>query len=158
MPASLHPGFLSSGPRARMHVCARSGELLGVTYNLSNVSQGNPCEQQLQGHILLVGKKKLNALGSKKNLIDTYELLHIIKKHHQVLFTQLPPMCYCHWLWPECVSDRPSPHPSGIHILVEDTDKHDNAVRKSGYSGGQDAMGTGSKNTQPKLHLSKEAV
>lgn len=83
MPASLHPGFPSSGPRARMYVCARSGELLGVTYNLSNVSQGNPCEQQLQGYILLVGKKKLNALGSKKNLIDTYELLHIIKKHHQ---------------------------------------------------------------------------
>lgn len=43
----------SSGPSndpyaARMHVCARSGELLGVIYNLSNVSQWNPCEQQLQ--------------------------------------------------------------------------------------------------------------
>lgn len=40
-----------------------------------------------------------------------------------MLFTQLPTVCYCHWLWPDCVSDRPSPHPSGIHILVEDTDK-----------------------------------
>lgn len=130
-----------------MHVCARSGELLGVIYNLSNVSQWNPCEQQLQGYIFSE-KKKLNALGSKKNLIDTYELLHIIKKHHQ---SAVHPIAYSvllslasAWL---CIWQTQSPsfwnsHPGGGHRQTDD-----NVVRKFGYSGGQDAMGTGSKDT-----------
>lgn len=56
------PWFQSSGPSnglyaACMHVCAWNGELLDIIYNLPNVSKGNPCEQQLQGHTLLKEKK-----------------------------------------------------------------------------------------------------